>query len=56
LSRKCWRLDISNPYGPSWPGTGIALPFSSINIFRKDLQEKVYNKERRMKIKIFEEE
>jgi hypothetical protein len=27
LSIKCGSLDVSQPHGPSWSATGVALPF-----------------------------
>jgi hypothetical protein len=38
LSRKCETLDVSQPYGPSRPVTGL-YNFSTINLPSKSLEE-----------------
>jgi hypothetical protein len=43
LSRKCGNLDISQPYGPPRPVTGIALPFLTEMYYK--LNEKAHFEE-----------
>jgi hypothetical protein len=40
LSRYCGTLNVSQPYGPPWPGAGIALPFLPFTDFVENTNSK----------------